>query len=216
MLDAGVHVFEPGARLRELVERSRLPISDGDWLQTMPAGRVAGQPWRVTPISYTHAPRLAHFLHTACFIVVAYLSGMRVGEVLNLERGCVQQDPVTGLWSITGRYWKGAVDHNGDRIPEGEQRRDPWTTVEQAASAINVLQRLHRHQMLFPDSCIPAPRSVFAPVNALVRPETRERSATTSRPSSTGSTATAPPPGCLTRSPPTHAAGSPRRGSAGP
>ena len=48
--------------------------------------------------------RFAMFVPLACFVVVAYLSGMRTGEVLNLERGCLQHDPTTGLWSITGRF----------------------------------------------------------------------------------------------------------------
>jgi hypothetical protein len=77
--------------------------------------------------------------------------------VLNLERGGVQYDPATGLWSITGRRWKGVQDHHGDKIPEGEQRLDPWTTVAQAARAIAVLQRLHPYQMLFPRQIHPRP-----------------------------------------------------------
>jgi len=43
-------------------------------------GHIAGRLWRTTPISYTEAPRLAHFLHTACLIAIAYLTGMRTGE----------------------------------------------------------------------------------------------------------------------------------------
>jgi hypothetical protein len=80
ILGAGEHVFKPGSRLRRLVERSPLPIAEGDWLETVPTSRIAGRPWRTDPITYTEAPRLAHLLRTACFVVVAYLSGMRVGE----------------------------------------------------------------------------------------------------------------------------------------
>jgi len=52
------------------------------------------------------------------------------------------------LWFITGKHWKSARDHNGDKIPEGDQRPDPWTTVRQVAAAVAVLERLHQHQLL--------------------------------------------------------------------
>src|SRR5262249_12843596 len=157
LLDAPEHAFAPGRRLRELVERSGLPLIDGYRLAAPSPGRLPGPPWRRHPIGYNEAPRLAPFLRTACLVVVAYLTGMRTGEVLNLERGCVHHDPTTGLWSITGRHWKGARDHNGNKIPEGAQRQDPWTTVEQAARAIGALERLHGHQLLFPRELHPNP-----------------------------------------------------------
>ena len=70
-------------------------------------------------------PSWPGLLCTASAVVIAYLTGMRTGEVLNLERGCVDQDAVTGLWFITGKHWKTARDDNGHKIPEGERRPDP-------------------------------------------------------------------------------------------
>lgn len=81
--------------------------------------------------------------------MIAYLTGMRVGEALNLERGCIRQDPGSHLWMITGRHWKGARDDGGNQIPQGMQRLDPWTTVKPVAQAIAVLERLHPHPLLF-------------------------------------------------------------------
>jgi hypothetical protein len=49
--------------------------------------------------------------------------------VLNVERGCVAYDPITGLWTITGRKFNGARDSEGDKIPEGQVRDDPWVHV---------------------------------------------------------------------------------------
>jgi integrase len=144
------NVFPRSRRLRKPVEQSGLPIAPAAYLEVPITGRIGGDPWRATPIAYDEAPSLALLLRTACFIVIAYLSGMRTGEVLNLERGCASHDPVTGLWLINGRKFKGARDIHGDKIPEGQQRDDPWVIVEQAAHAVEVLQRLHRHRLLFP------------------------------------------------------------------
>jgi integrase len=155
LFSAGDRALERVPRLRQLVDRSGLPIGDAAYLETPITGHVAGSPWRSTPISYREAPRLATLLRTACFVVVAYLSGMRTGEVLNLERGCVSHDPATGLWLIKGRRFKGARNEQGDKIPEGEQRRDPWVVAEQAAHAVAVLQRLHQHRLLFPETLHP-------------------------------------------------------------
>jgi hypothetical protein len=77
--------------------------------------------------------------------------------VLNLERDCIHHDPVTDLWSITGRRWKSAYDQHGNKLPEGEQRQVPWTIIEPVARAINVLHRLHPYRMLFPRSLHPEP-----------------------------------------------------------
>jgi cytochrome P450 len=38
--------------------------------------------------------------------------------VLNLERGCISHDSATGLWTITGRKFKGTVDNDGNKVPE--------------------------------------------------------------------------------------------------
>lgn len=145
-------------QLRHLIDRSGLPVADAAYLETPITAQVDGVPWRTRPISYHEAPQLAALLRTACFIVIAYLSGMRTGEALNLERGCVSHDPTTGLWLISGRRFKGARDEQGNKIAEGEQRRDPWVVAEQAAHAVTVLQRLHDHRLLFPEKLHPLVR----------------------------------------------------------
>jgi hypothetical protein len=108
LFSAGDRALQRIPQLRQLIDRSGLPVADAAYLETPITGLVAGRSWRATPIGYSEAPQLAKLLRTACFIVVAYLSGMRTGEALNLERDCVSHDPATGLWLIKGRRFKGA------------------------------------------------------------------------------------------------------------
>lgn len=100
-------------------------------------------------IYYTEAGLPRH-PGTACFIVISYLSGMRAGEVLSLERGCVERDQAHGLVLLRGRHWKGVRDAVGDKMPEGEIRADPWVVTEVVATAVAVLERLHTSTWLFP------------------------------------------------------------------
>jgi integrase len=141
--------------VRRIVDTSDLPVADGAWLRTPITGRLDGRPWRDRPISFEEAPVLARHLSAACLVVVAYLSGMRPGEVLTLHRGCVRHDRASGLWLVIGRTWKGAVDEAGAKLPEGQQRTDPWVVVEPVARAIGVLERLHDQPLLFPSTLLP-------------------------------------------------------------
>lgn len=151
VFDCAASAWRPGRRLRELVLDSGLPIAGDAYLDTPITGQLHDQPWRPTPIAFAEAPRLARLLAAACAVTIAYLSGMRPGELLNLQRGCVEHDPVTGLWLIHGRQWKGAVGPDGQKLPHGIQRADPWTVVEPVAQSIEILQRLHPHPLLFPN-----------------------------------------------------------------
>lgn len=149
VLDLGKHGLDQGCQARALIADSGLPIAATSDLNVPIAGRLHAQPWRSAPIGYHEATGLAELLRTACFVVIAYLTGMRPGEILHLERGCVHHDPTTGLWTIRGRKFKGAHDADGEKIPEGQDRDDPWTTVAAAGRAVAVLERLHSHRLLF-------------------------------------------------------------------
>ena len=109
----------------------------------------------MTASTLTRSHILARQLSTACFIIVAYLSGARAGEVLNLRRGCITHDQATGLWLMTGLYFKDAEDDDGNKIPEGRIRPDPWVVTEPVADAVAVLERLHSSQLLFPTTLEP-------------------------------------------------------------
>jgi integrase len=149
MFDVNEYAFRPGGPLRMKVEAAGLPLGWPPTLDTPITATLHGRPWRTTSIAYDEAASLARRLSTAAMVVIAYLSGMRPGEVLNLERGCVRYDPVTHLWSIVGKHWKNARDSDGNQIAQGVQRADPWTTIAAVAAAVSVLERLHRHQLLF-------------------------------------------------------------------
>lgn len=95
-----------------------------------------GQPWR----SRFDAHTLAHEerqLQTAAYILCAYLTGMRDGEVQAMRPGCVLRsqsaDGMTELLAIRSLVYKG-------RVPEGEQA--DWVTIAPAARAVLVAERL--------------------------------------------------------------------------
>jgi hypothetical protein len=75
--------------------------------------------------------------------------------VLNLRRGCTTFDAATGLWLMEGLYFKGAEDEDGNKIPEGQVRPDPWVVIETVAQAVGVLERLHSSHLLFPNTIGP-------------------------------------------------------------
>ncbi|MCY0927898.1 hypothetical protein OTB20_17090 [Streptomyces sp. H27-H1] len=133
----------------EIVRESGLPISEGLVLSTPITGLLDSKPWR-RQITFDESPALTRHLATAGFVVVSYLSGARMGEVLNLRRGCVHRDKDTGLWLMEGLYFKGAKDKDGNKIPEGMIRPDPWVVIEVVARAVAVMERLHDSPLLFP------------------------------------------------------------------
>ncbi|NYI40127.1 hypothetical protein [Demequina lutea] len=91
----------------------------------------------------------------AAFAVIAYFTGMRPAEVLNLRRGCVTYTPAPEHGSraveyrITGLHFKGVSDENGNQITEGEIRDQPWVTIEPAARAVRALEQLTDGELLF-------------------------------------------------------------------
>ncbi len=137
-------------RSEAMVVTAGLPIADAAYLDAPIRARLDGVTWRDRRITYHEAEELARHLSTACFVVVAYLSGMRPGEVLTLQRGCVRYDQAAGLWLVEGRHWKGVVDSTGSKLAQGQQRSDPWVVVEPVARAVAVLERLHDKPLLLP------------------------------------------------------------------
>jgi hypothetical protein len=149
VLDYGSESLKYTAAGRMIAEAG-LPVGEHAYLCQPLRGVVDGRPWRADRIHYDEARGLARLLSTACFIIVAYLSGARAGEILNLRRGCISHDDATGLWLMTGLYFKDARDQDGSKIPEGQIRPDPWVVIEIVATAVAVLERLHASQLLFP------------------------------------------------------------------
>ena len=118
--------------------------------------------------------------------MTVYTEYVHSASILNLERGCVSHDPITGRWTITGRKFKGARDSDGEKIPEGEMRDDPWVVVHETARAVAVLEQLHDQSLLFHNHVHPHAAYGLAPKPVSARRVAPERSQMTSRTSSPG------------------------------
>ena len=134
-------------------------------------GLLDGQPW-VPALCWDEATTLARHLQTACLIVIAYLTGMRAEEVLHLECGCHRVEPIEGSTAvrhlIRGRHFKSALDADGNALPRGEYRADPWVTIPPVGAAVAVAERLSVDGVLFPARRFNNPRS---PLPAPRRPQ---------------------------------------------
>ena len=93
--------------------------------------------------STTDLMQRVDMLYAACFVVIAYLVGPRVSEILHLRVGCVHShsgrssesansdDPVS---SIVGTIFKGEAQYHG--------RRHEWVAPPAAVQAVAVLELL--------------------------------------------------------------------------
>jgi len=109
-------------------------------------GRIAGKQWRAA-LDYNEAPDLMRHLGTAAFVVCAFLTGMRPGEILGLRAGCCP-DPVPGPDGQAGRHlirgleFKTATDEDGNHDHGGAEREVPWVAITPVVNAIRVLERM--------------------------------------------------------------------------
>ncbi|WP_030237196.1 hypothetical protein [Streptomyces sp. NRRL S-350] len=149
LLDLGLTTMQKNQAYRDMFLTSGIPVAHGTFLALRPRGLLDGEPWTKS-IAYDDVKQLVRTLSTACFLLVAYLTGCRPGEALNLRRGCLRRDRVTKLWEVHGRKWKNARDENGEKIPEGQFRDEPWIAPALVATAIGVQERLHDADVLFP------------------------------------------------------------------
>ncbi|MDX2276174.1 MAG: hypothetical protein NW206_12055 [Hyphomonadaceae bacterium] len=89
-------------------------------------------------IDKTGVDRIVRHLHTACFIVIAGLVGMRMSEILSLKAGAIERREVgeTGLTQayLVARLYKTAAQRGG--------REERWLAPAPVVRAIEVLERL--------------------------------------------------------------------------
>jgi len=144
---------------KRIIEESGLPIAPGSYLGTI-TGRVDGRPWQDHPITVAELPKLIRALSAAAFVIICYPSGMRVGVVLNLRRGCAGTDQATGELLVRGRPGKG-YDRApaADAGPEGDR---PWVVVQPVHTAIALLESVTGHTLLFPAGITKRPRRRLA------------------------------------------------------
>jgi integrase len=129
---------------RQLLDDSGLRV-EPDLLRVTRFTTIGSRSWRQQPLDATGIAPLIRHITTACFLVVAYLSGVRTGEALNLLRGCVTRDPKLGLVFMSGQQLKASPDRR-DRSPN----TIPWVINEHSAQAITVLEDLSVSTRLFP------------------------------------------------------------------
>lgn len=120
-------------------------------------------------------PALVGLLEAACFVVIAYLTGMRVGEAMALEAGSLTPSSQDGGWMlIRSRHFKGVRDADGIHDPRGVIRPAPWVAVTPVVEAIRVLEELRGGRgLLLPrrwsETGRPRARSRMAMVDSIER-----------------------------------------------
>ncbi len=126
----------------------------GDNARTNAANRALQQagivvPFRSQPIgTVDELSLMIEMLYAACFVVISYLVGPRVSEIVHLEAGCVQVRNARGedeggdaLHVIVGAIFKRQAEYHG--------RPHEWVAPPPAVRAISVLEALsagHRAQ----------------------------------------------------------------------
>ncbi|GGM11397.1 hypothetical protein GCM10010129_64270 [Streptomyces fumigatiscleroticus] len=114
-----------------------------------------GRPWRgrFSPAAVPHEELL---LRTACYILIAYLSGMRDSEVKELRDGCHFTEP-----SADGVVVRHKV--RSQLVKGGRGEAENWVVIEPVADAIGVLEQLPHREALF---CRPVIRDRYSTVSA--------------------------------------------------
>jgi hypothetical protein len=80
-------ISRPKGRAMVAAAAAELGLADGSYLFTGVRALLDGAPW-LPGFDYHRMPELSRLLQTACYVVIAYLSGMRDSEVKHLQRGC--------------------------------------------------------------------------------------------------------------------------------
>lgn len=102
---------------------------------TDPANPDRHHPWH-QPFSPFDLEDLAQMIQTACYVVVAALSGLRRSELAEMRRGCVRAEQLANgklRYRIHAKLIKG-------KPFGGEDER--WTVIEEVAQAFSVVEQL--------------------------------------------------------------------------
>lgn len=149
-LGVSVHAFTAARRsVRDELEARHFGLDAP--LAVPIAGRIGDRPWTES-IDFDEVKDLVLHLSTAALILTSYLSGMRPEEVLHLVRGCCTREERkdgTVRYNVRGLHFKSAIDKDGNTIPEGVMRPDPWVVLEFVASAVAVVEELETGDLIF-------------------------------------------------------------------
>ena len=155
-----------------------MPIALGAPLDDVPVGgRLDGEPW-IQSLDFYEVSGMVRCLITACFVTIAYLTGMRVEELRGLERGCARRIEASRTsperFEVWARTFKDVTDATGNTIPEGMVRAHPWWAVKEVHTAIAVLERIHDAPLLLNSAAFARRESVGSELEA-ARPVTLRR-----------------------------------------
>lgn len=133
---------------------SALILSDEPVLPLPITRTVDGRTKWIDGIDYYNVEALCRHLATATLIVTGYLTGMRAEECRALEKGCCTPAKTRSgqpHYVINGKTFKAALDEDGNALPAGADRDQPWLAIAPVAKAIAVMEALHpQSPLLFP------------------------------------------------------------------
>ena len=116
----------------------RIGFEDGGLSAPRSEGPIAGRPWR-PGLDASSLDQELHHLRTACWIVIAYLSGMRDPEVRELAPACAVTEPGADgrtRHKLHGRVFKG-------RKLSGDEAG--WVVLGIVHDAVAVLRQVNDH-----------------------------------------------------------------------
>ncbi|MFE3033071.1 hypothetical protein ACFXKY_15675 [Streptomyces canus] len=125
------------ARSQRLIEEAARDLGAGtdSPLRHVPQAQVDGQRW-LEQISYYDVGQFERLLQVSCWIVIAYLSGLRDSEIKHLRRGCVSAQRDTDgriyRYRLHGLAFKGEGVHGAAAT---------WVVTAPVARAVAVLER---------------------------------------------------------------------------
>jgi integrase len=133
------HPFLLNRPAREIIAAAadELGVSDASYLLTEVNAILDGQPW-LSAFTFAEMPHMSRLLQAACYVVIAYLSGMRDSEIKHLRRGCIthkrDNDGRVYRHLITSRAFK------GEGTPTGVTAT--WIVSPPVGRAVAVLEQL--------------------------------------------------------------------------
>lgn len=121
-------------------------LSEYTYLGLDIVGRIDGEPWIpgvcLDPVEDYSITVLTQMLQAACYIVIAFLSGMRDSEIKHLRTGCCSAELDTSgrpyRWRVSSMAFKGELTESGVQAT--------WVVGAPAARAISILERVHRER----------------------------------------------------------------------
>ncbi|MFC6061460.1 hypothetical protein [Streptomyces ochraceiscleroticus] len=147
--------YTAGKMIREAA--AELGVADASYLRAPVAGLLDGRSWS-GQIKYDDVELLTRMLQTACYIVIAFLSGMRDSEVKHIKRGCVKvwrdEDDRVVRRRLTSLAFKGEEDYTGVEAT--------WVISGPAQRAVDVLERLQPARQKFLFALLPPSRGYIA------------------------------------------------------